>query len=88
MNINTEGADAEHNYTWTKNGITLESNSRVKFLLQGINFLNGGGGMKRSDSGIYQLNVLNILSYEVTYLTLNVQCECMPVITDYCTCLT
>ena len=77
MSITTEGNITDHNYTWTKNGIPLESNSRVEFLLKEIMFVDGRGGMKRSDSGVYRLNVSNVLSYAVTYLTLDVQCECI-----------
>ena len=83
MNIITDGGDADHNFTWTKNGIPLESNSRVEFLLRGINFINGRGGMKRGDSGVYRLHVSNALSYAVTYLTLDVRCECIPMATGY-----
>ena len=83
MHITTEGDDEDHSYTWTKDGIPLQSNSRVNFSLKGIYFITRRGGMKRSDSGVYQLNVSNIFGFTVTYLTLDVQCECMPMICSY-----
>ena len=55
----------------------VTSNSRVRFQLRGINFTDGGGGMKRGDLGVYRLNISNFAGYAVTYLTLNVQCECI-----------
>ena len=54
----------------------MTSDSRVMFQLRGMNFTDGGGGMKRSDLGMYRLNISNFAGYAVTYLTLNVQCEC------------
>lgn len=58
----------------------MESDSRIDFMLRGINFTDGGGGMKRSDAGIYRLNITNFGGYAVTYLTLDVQCKCMHTI--------
>ena len=75
MNVIHEGDDKDLDYTWTRNGVPLESDSRVVFMLTGINFTDGGGGMKRSDLGVYRLNISNFGGYAVTYLTLDVQCE-------------
>ena len=83
VNITTEGSELDHSYNWTKDGIPLQSNSRVEFHLRGIDFVTGRGGMKRSDSGVYRLNVSNIFGFTVTYLILDVQCEGMPMICSY-----
>ena len=75
VNIIQEGDDRDLSYTWTRNGMPVTSDSRVTFQLRGINFTVGGGGMRRSDLGVYRLNISNFAGYAVTYLTLNVQCE-------------
>ena len=63
-------------YQWTRNGVVLISNERVQYLMDGINFTDSEGGMYRNDSGIYRLKISNIAGSAVTYLTLDVQCEC------------
>ena len=75
VDIASEGDNSSLSYTWTRNGLPVTNTSRVSFQLRGINFTNGEGGMQRSDSGVYALNISNLAGYAVTYLTLNVQCE-------------
>ncbi|XP_065886029.1 netrin receptor DCC-like isoform X2 [Dysidea avara] len=73
VNIDAVGDDVEINYEWTRNGVVLSPNDRVQYLINGINFTDGQGGMYRNDSGIYRLNISNIAGSTVTYLTLDVQ---------------
>ena len=75
VNIDAVGDDVEINYEWTRNGVVLSPNDRVQYLINGINFTDGQGGMYRNDSGIYRLNISNIAGSTVTYLTLDVQCK-------------
>lgn len=77
VNIISEGDDKNLTYTWTRNGIQLTSTPRVKYQLRGINFTDGEGGMNRNDLGVYKLAISNFAGHAVTYLTLDVQCECM-----------
>ena len=77
MNIISEGDDKDLTYAWTRNGIQLTSTPRVKYQLRGINFTDGQGGMNRSDLGVYKLTISNFAGKAVTYLTLDVQCECI-----------
>jgi len=62
-------------YEWSRDGVVLTSNERVRYLMGGINFTDSQGGMYRNDSGIYKLNISNIAGSTVTYLTLDVQCK-------------
>ena len=62
-------------YKWTRNEVVLISNERVQYLMNGINFTDGQGGMNCGDSGIYKLMISNIAGSAVTYLMLDVQSE-------------
>jgi len=75
VNIAEAGDLVQLSYQWIRNGVVLMSDERVQYLMTGINFTDGQGGMYRNDSGIYQLTITNIAGSAVTYLTLDVQCE-------------
>ena len=77
VNITEVGDSLQLSYEWTRNGAVLLSNGRVQYLINGINFTDGQGGMYRNDSGVYKLTISNVAGSSVTYLTLDVQCECM-----------
>lgn len=75
VDIKQIGDDVDVYYMWSRDGVVLISTKRVQYLMTGISFTDGQGGMYRNDSGMYQLIISNIAGTAETYFTLDVQCK-------------